>query len=260
MALDLGLDGKVALVLAASDGIGRATALRLAAEGAKVAVVGRDQAKLAEVVAAGCGRIHAILRDLTQPGADAVVTETIAHFGRLDITILNTGGPAIQPFLDADIEQWDAAYHLIFRPVVEVARGAASHLAKQGSGTLLFITSSWTKQPAVGSCLSTGFRAGLSALSKLLSIELGPKGVRVNQLMPGTTATQRMERMIDDRAARNATTREAELALSYGAIPLARWARPEETADAIAFLVSDRASYITGQTLAVDGGSLKSAF
>jgi len=260
MALELGLEGKVALVLAASDGIGRATALRLAAEGASVAIVGRDPAKLAEVAAAGEGNIHAIARDLNQPGAEEVVAETIARFGRIDICVLNTGGPTIQPFLDATIEQWDGAYAQIFRPVVAVARAAAAPMAEQGSGALLFITSSWTKQPAPGSCLSATFRAGLSALSKLLSLELGPKGVRVNQLMPGTTATQRMERMIDDRASRNGTTREAELALSYGAVPLARWARPEEIADAISFLVSDRATYITGQTLAVDGGSIKSVF
>jgi 3-oxoacyl-[acyl-carrier protein] reductase len=189
-----------------------------------------------------------------------VVEETVTRFGRIDICVLNTGGPTIQPFLDATAEQWDCAYNQIFRPVVTIARAAATHMTAQQTGALLFITSSWTKQPAPGSCLSASFRAGLSALSKLLSLELGPKGIRVNQLMPGTTATRRMERMIEDRARRNGTTSEAELELSYGAVPLARWAQPDEIADAISFLVSDRATYITGQTLAVDGGSIKSVF
>ncbi|MGE4409917.1 MAG: SDR family oxidoreductase [Sphingomonadales bacterium] len=260
MAMDLGLNGKVALVLAASDGIGKATALRLAGEGASVVVVGRDPAKLKAVEEAGKGAIFGIARDLTDAGAEEIVDQALAKFGRLDICVLNTGGPTIQPFLETRIEQWDGAYQLLFRPVVAVAMAAARHMAERGSGALLFITSSWTKQPAPGSCLSMSFRAGLSALSKLLSIELAPSGVRVNQVMPGTTATNRMTGMIDNRAARNGTTPEQELALSYGAIPLARWAKPEEIADAILFLVSDRASYVTGQTLVVDGGSIKSVF
>lgn len=260
MAMDLGLDGKVALVLAASDGIGRATALRLAGQGSQVVVVGRNPAKLKAVEEAGNGAVHAIARDLTVAGAEEIVEQVLARFGRLDICVLNTGGPTIQPFLETAMDQWDGAYQLLFRPVVGVAMAAARHMAERGSGALLFITSSWTKQPAPGSCLSMSFRAGLSALSKLLSIELAPSGVRVNQLMPGTTSTDRLEKMIDNRAERNGTTRAQELELSYGAIPLGRWAKPEEIADAILFLVSDRASYVTGQTLVVDGGSIKSVF
>lgn len=259
MALELGLEGKVALVLAASSGIGRATALRLAAEGANVVVVGRNAEKLKEVAAHG-PNIHTIAMDLTGPETADLVPQVLRRFGRLDIVILNTGGPTIQPFVQTTAEQWDNAYNALLRPVVIVARAAAEHMAERRSGALLFITSTWVKQPAPGSCLTASIRAALSALSKLLAVELGPQGIRVNQLMPGTTATDRMETMISGRAAKNGTTREAELAASHAAIPLGRWAEPHETADAIAFLVSERAQYITGQTLAVDGGSLKSVF
>jgi len=259
MALELEIEGKVALVLASSSGIGRAAALRLAAEGAIVVVVGRDTEKLKEVASHG-DNIHPIALDLSSDAVETLVPKVLEMFGQLDIVILNTGGPTIQPFIEASTEQWDSAYRILFRPVVTVARAAARHMADRKSGAMLFITSTWTKQPAPGSCLTASFRAGLSALSKLLSIELGPHQVRVNQLMPGTTATARLESQIDGRVARNGTTREEELAKSFAAIPFGRWAEPEETADAIAFLVSERAKYITGQTLAVDGGSIKTVF
>lgn len=259
MAMDLGLEGKVALVLASSSGIGRATALRLAQEGAQVVVVGRNAEKLQEV-ASHSPRIHTIAADLSSADAETLVPQVLEKFGRLDICILNTGGPSIQPFVQTTLDQWDSAFATLFRPVVTVARAAVEHMISRRQGALLFITSTWTKQPAPGSSLTASIRAALSALSKLLSIELGPHGIRVNQLMPGATATDRMETMISNRAAKNGATREAELAASHAAIPLGRWALPEETADAIAFLVSERATYISGQTLAVDGGSLKSVF
>lgn len=259
MALDLGLEGKVALVLAASSGIGRATALRLSAEGATVVIVGRNEAKLQEVASHGAN-IHPVVLDLASDAVADLVPQVLAAHGTLDIVILNTGGPTIQPFVDATIDQWDGAYRMLFRPVVTVARAAAVHMAARKTGSLLFITSTWTKQPAPNSCLTATFRAGLSALVKLLSLELGPDQVRVNQLMPGTTATDRMETQISGRAERNGTSIEAEFEKSVAAIPLGRWARPEETADAIAFLVSNRAQYITGQTIAVDGGSIKTVF
>lgn len=259
MALELGLEGKVALVLAASSGIGRSTALRLASEGATVVIVGRNEAKLNEVASHGAN-IHPIALDLSSDEVADLVPQVLATFGQLDIVVLNTGGPTIQPFVDATIEQWDGAYRMLFRPVVTVARAAAIHMSSRKTGSLLFITSTWTKQPAPNSCLTASFRAGLISLMKLLSIELGPDKVRVNQLMPGTTATDRMELQISGRAERNGTSREAELEKSFAAIPLGRWAKPEETADAIAFLVSDRAQYITGQTIAVDGGSIKTVF
>ena len=251
--MDLELQEKVALVTAASSGIGRAAALRLAQEGARVIVVGRDAGKLEATAAAGTN-ISAMKLDLSAGEAHELVPRVIAEHGRLDIAVLNTGGPAIQPFVDTTLAQWDAAYESMFRPVVSIARHAAQHMAERGSGAILFLTSTWTKQPAPGSCLSVSMRAGLGALAKLMALELAPRGVRVNQLMPGATATARMEALLEDRVRKNQAGREAELRKSYADIPLGRWARP----DAIAFLVSARASFITGQTLAVDGGSIKS--
>jgi 3-oxoacyl-[acyl-carrier protein] reductase len=255
--MDLGLADKVALVTAASSGIGRATAIQLAKEGAKVVVVGRDADKLREVAAAA-PNIHTVALDLTSPRLAQLVPDLVAQHGTIDIAILNTGGPTLQPFLNTTLEQWDAAFGLLVRPAVTIALGAATHMARQGAGAILFLTSTWTKQPLAGSsCLTTSMRAALSALSKQMSLELGPRGVRVNQLMPGATATARMEAVLANRAKKAGTTVAEESSKSHADIPFKRWARPEETADAITFLVSERATYISGQTLAVDGGSMK---
>ena len=257
--MDLELKDKVALVTAASSGIGRAAALRLAEEGARVVIVGRNETKLREVTE-GRANITSIQFDLSSPETQDLVSRVVGQHGQLDIVVLNTGGPTIQPFISTSLDQWDAAFGSLFRPVVSIAHGAANHMVSRGSGAILFLTSTWAKQPAVGSCLSISMRAGLSALSKLMALELAPAGVRVNQLMPGATATDRMEALLEGRIRKSQVSREVELEKSYADIPFRRWARPEETADAIAFLVSARAAYVTGQTLAVDGGSLKSVF
>jgi 3-oxoacyl-[acyl-carrier protein] reductase len=258
--MDLELTGKVALVTAASSGIGRAAALRLAEEGAIVVVVGRNSDKLREVAAIS-PNIHTVTLDLTSAQATQLVPDIIARHGTIDIAVLNSGGPTLQPFLNTTLEQWDTAYATLVRPLVNIALGAATHMASRNSGAILFLTSTWVKQPRPGSsCLTTSMRAALSALSKQMSLELAGQGVRVNQLMPGATATARMQTILANRAKHSGTTLDEELAMSHADIPFKRWAKPEETADAIAFLVSARAAYITGQTVAVDGGSIKSVF
>jgi 3-oxoacyl-[acyl-carrier protein] reductase len=130
-------------------------------------------------------------------------------------------------------------------------------MAANGGGSILFITSTWVKQPAVGGGLSASMRSLLSALAKQMSLELAAQGVRVNQLMPGATGTDRMENIVAAKSAANGTTRDEEIAKVVSAIPMGRWAEPEEIARAAAYLVSPAAGFVTGETLAVDGGAIR---
>jgi 3-oxoacyl-[acyl-carrier protein] reductase len=262
--VDLELKDKVALVTAASKGIGRAVAHRLAAEAATVALssraAGRIEAAIAEI-GPTAGSLSPYPADLADPGAtEALVPAVVAAHGRLDIAVLNTPGPRITAFLDTTSQDWADAYDLLVRPVVQLARDAARQMVDQGGGSIVFLTSTWVRQPASGGVLSAAMRSALSATAKQMALELAPHGVRVNQLMPGATGTGRMESILSSKAAANGTSRDEELAKVVENIPLGRWAEPEEIADAVAFLVSPRSAFVTGSALAVDGGAIRSTF
>ncbi|MET7928840.1 SDR family oxidoreductase [Streptomyces sp. NPDC005349] len=249
--MDLGLKGKVALVTAASKGIGQAIARQLVAEDAVVAVSARTP-----VEAQGQTSYPT---DLMDPGAvERLIPDVIAAHGALDILVVNTPGPKIMSVLETEPADWDTAYNQLVRPAVQLATGAARVMAANGGGSILFITSTWVKQPAVGGGLSASMRSLLSALAKQMSLELAAQGVRVNQLMPGATGTDRMENIVAAKSAANGTTREEEIAKVVSAIPMGRWAEPEEIARAAAYLVSPAAAFVTGETLAVDGGAIRS--
>ena len=264
--MELELGSKVALVTAASKGIGYAVAQRLAAEGATVVISSREgttlrdaEAKLRAQAPGGEAQVTALAADLTADGAPTgLVEQVIERFGRIDVLVSNTPGPRISPVLDLTDADWDGAYATLLRPAVQLSRAAARDMAARGSGNIVFITSTWVKQPASGGGLSAAMRSAISSLSKQLALELAPSGVRVNQVMPGATGTGRMHDISAAKAARNGTTAEEETAKVVADIPLGRWAEPEEIADSVAFLASPRSAFTTGHALVADGAAVRS--
>jgi 3-oxoacyl-[acyl-carrier protein] reductase len=257
--MDLGLEDKIALVTAASRGLGRAVALRLAQEGAHVAICARGEEHLTQAAAeieARTGREALPLpADVSDPSAaEALVGATVERFGRVDILVTNAGGPPPGQFLDLTAEDWGAAARLTLMSAVRLCYAAVPAMEEQGTGSILAMTSVTVKQPLPNLVLSNSLRLAVVGLVKTLADELAPSGIRVNAICPGWTRTARVDQLLRDRARRNNTTPQEEAAQIAAAIPLGRMGRPEEFAAAAAFLVSSAASYITGVSLLVDGG------
>ena len=258
--MDLKLEGKRALVAAASTGLGFSIAKGLAAHGCRVAISSRDEARLAEAAAAiddATGvPVETAVVDVTEPGAQAAwISGTARSWKGIDIVIPNAGGPPPGKFGDVGPDDWDAAYRLTLRSALEAADAAGGYLGR--GGTMLFLTSASVRQPAATLALSTVFRAGVSALAKLLADEWAVSGIRVNQLIPGRIETDRLVQLDEAEAKRRGVSAAQVQADIERSIPLRRYGDPDEFAAAALFLVSDAASYITGATLAVDGGLLR---
>jgi 3-oxoacyl-[acyl-carrier protein] reductase len=256
--MDLGLSGCVAIVGGSSSGMGRAVAISLAREGCNVALFARRQELLdeavAEIEALGSGaRGLAVAGDAAEPGDLArLVDGTLETFGRLDIVVNNTGGPPAGGFEDFDDEAWRQAWELTLMSTLRLTRLALPALRKSGRGRVLNITSSAVKEPSEGLLLSNVYRPGVIGWAKTLSQDEGPNGITVNSIAPGFIDTERMKRLYamgDDPAA----ARSADEA----AIPLRRFCDPAEIGDAVTFLCSERAGYISGITLLIDGGLAK---
>ncbi len=264
--MDLELSGKVALVTAASRGIGRAIAQRLVVEGATVAVNSRQGPQLeaalhdlSKLTRDAADRVIALPADLAEAdSAGRLVHDVIDRFGRLDILVSNSPGPPLMPAIEATDGDWLDAYAKLLRPAVQLSRSAATHMIERGSGSIVFMTSTWVKEPRNGSVLSSAMRSAVSALSKQLASELAPRGIRINQVMPGVTATDRTYQIAASEAARSGATVGEELERVAASIPLRRIALPEEIADAVVFLVSPRSAFTTGQSVAIDGGNGRS--
>lgn len=257
--MDLKLNGKFAMVTAASKGIGLAVSRRLAMEGATVAVCSRSAEAAVRQFPELAERLVPFAVDLGDAAAtDGLIDRVATEFGRLDIAILNTPGPQIRQFLDTTMQEWQAAYDLLVRPSIQLALAASKLMVKRESGSIVFLTSTWVKQPAPGGALSASMRSVLSALAKQMALELAPSGVRVNQIQPGATGTDRMYDLVRMKAQKNGTSEEAEIKEIVRQIPMGRWGSPEEIADTVAYVVSPVAGFITGATLQVDGGATRS--
>jgi len=252
--MNLELNGKVALVTAASKGIGRAVVKELATEGARVAMSSSSGLRLSVA-----HKISLHPADLADPQATAnLFKNVIAEYGRLDILVMNTPGPRILPFVETTAEDWANAYNILVRPAVELALMASRQMVEQGGGSIVFLTSTWVKQPSSGGVLSSTMRSAISAMCKQMAIELAGHNIRVNQVMPGATGTDRMKTIMATKAAANRSSEEEEVARAVREIPLGRWAQPEEIASAVAFLASARSAFTTGASLQLDGGAIRS--
>ncbi|HZE65405.1 MAG TPA: SDR family oxidoreductase [Sporichthyaceae bacterium] len=249
--MDLGLDGRVYLITGASRGLGLAAATALVGEGARVVLVARQEDTVG-AAAAGLGeRAIGLAEDLGQPeAAERVVAAAHARFGRLDGALLSVGGPPPGSVLDTTDEQWRAAFDTVFLGALRMTRAVARGLGTGGSIALVLSTS--VRQPIANLTLSNGLRPGLAMVAKALADELGSVGVRVNGLLPGRIATDRMVQL--DNSTGDAA---AALARNCATIPLGRYGEPAEFGRVAAFLLSPAASYLTGIMLPVDGGMLR---
>lgn len=250
--MDLGLAGRVFIITGGAGGLGRATAEVLVEEGARVVVSGRQQDTVDEAVnALGNANAAGVVADNADPTTPGrLIEEARERFGGLHGALISVGGPAPGSLMDSKDEDWTAAYQSVFLGAIRLSREIALNLDDDGS--IAFVLSSSVKAPIAGLAISNGFRPGLAMVAKTLADELGPRGIRVNGLMPGRVETARIRQL--DAGSGNA---EAAKERNITAIPLTRYGRPEEFGRAAAFLLSPAASYITGVMLPVDGGMLR---
>jgi 3-oxoacyl-[acyl-carrier protein] reductase len=256
--VNLGLDGKVALVGGASRGLGRAIAGELAAEGAALALCSRDGERLGAAAGELGEDVLAVPADLAVAGEPTRVVEAVLErFGRLDVLVANTGGPPAGTHDTLSLEDWDSATALLLRSTVELAAAALPGMKERGWGRVLAVTSVAVKQPVDNLILSNSLRAAVTGYAKTLAREVAPHGITVNTILPGYTATERVTELNRANAEREGIEPEEVQARLEASIPLGRLAEPEEFAALAAFLASERASYITGGAFAVDGGWLR---
>jgi 3-oxoacyl-[acyl-carrier protein] reductase len=258
--MNLGLEGKVAMVAGASRGLGYAVAEALAREGARVSIASRDERAITAAASRiGGGDVLALPVDVRS--ADAITRwseETQRRFGGVDLLFTNSGGPPAGAAISFDDAAWQDAVELLLFSTLRMVRAAVPSMQARGGGAILMSTSSSVKEPISNLGLSTVLRASVSALAKTLALELAPSKIRVNQLIPGRVDTDRVRQLDQIAGTKLGITPEQAKQKSVGAIPLGRYGETEEYGRVGAFLLSDAASYMTGATVQVDGGLIKS--
>jgi 3-oxoacyl-[acyl-carrier protein] reductase len=260
--MDLGLNGKRAVVLAASSGLGRAIATELAREGASVVLCSRDEGRAreaADAIAAETGsEVHGRQADVADAASlTAFVEDAAATLGGVDILVCNAGGPPPGNFQSTAEDAWDAAYQLTLQSVVRSVRAGLPHLKQSSAPAVLMTASSSVKQGIPNLLLSNVFRPAVRALAKHLAEELATDGVRVNVLSPGRVHTPRVDQLDQAKADRSGQTFDAVRADAVSKIPMGRLGEPAEFGRVAAFLCSPAASYVTGEHLLVDGGLVR---
>ena len=261
--MDLGLKGRVAIVAAASKGLGRAVAAELGREGAQVAICARNAAdveRTASSIRETTGNaIFWQALDVTDAARVQQFVDAVEkRFGRVDICVTNAGGPPAKTFLEISLEEWRVAVELTLLSAVYFAREVLPRMRKNKWGRLVTITSMAVKQPIDGLLLSNSIRAAVTGLARTLANEFGKDGITVNNVCPGYTLTERLDELAEKQARDASVPREKIFERWTSQIPLGRLARPEEFAALVTFLVSERASYINGTSITVDGGWVRS--
>lgn len=253
--MEFGLKNKVAFVAASSQGLGKAVATELAKEGCRVIINGRKKEALEttkkEIEQQTHGEVLALAGDLSVSNErEQVIKKALKQYGSIDILVTNTGGPPSGKFEQFKEEDWDNAYRSLLLSAVGLINGFLPRMNQKQWGRIIAITSQAVKQPVNNLILSNSVRASVAGLIKTLSIELGPYNITVNNVMPGYTETDRLKHLTQNNPSFESSAK-AE-------IPLGRFGKPEEFAAAVSFLASERAGFITGVSLAVDGGWIKS--
>jgi len=263
--MELGLKNKIAMVGGASKGLGYAVARALAAEGAAVSLASRDAEAIrraADAISSETGaRVLPVAADLSR--ADAIGhwhSTTVEEFGGVDMLFANTGGPPAGTALSFDDEAWQAAFSLLLMSVIRTVRLVVPSMRARGGGAILIGTSSSVKEPVPYLALSNVLRSGVTSLAKTLSVELAPDRIRVNTLIPGRIATDRLRQLDEINAKKAGIAVEEQEKRSAATVAMGRYGAPDEFGRTGAFLLSDAASYITGASVQVDGGLIKGLF
>ncbi len=260
--MDFGLENKVALVAASSKGLGRAVAEELANEGAVLMLCARGEAALEaarEQLEAAGRRVEAETADLTVPAdVDRVVDTANARLGRIDILVTNTGGPPAGPFESHSPEVWQEAVRQNLDSVVNLTRAVLPGMKERGWGRIVNVTSIAVKQPVDGLILSNSIRAAVTGFARTLANEVAAHGITVNNVLPGYTRTDRLQQLAEKIGVDSGQTAGQAMARWENEIPMGRVCEPREFAAMVAFLCSERAGYVTGSSIAVDGGWIRS--
>lgn len=260
--MDLGLRGKSAIVGGSSQGIGYAIARELAAEGASVTLFARKDEQLqtaAEKIRKETGaQVHAVAGDWSKPDDNRrLVEEAVAAFGRLDVLVNNDGAPPLGNLLEFDDVAWDRALGRNFMSVVRMVRLAVPHMRTAGGGRIVNITATSVKQPIATYGLSVATWAAVLGYAKTLSLEIGRDGITINTILPGRTQTERLEKVLRFEAERTGRDYDELARADTEGIPVGHAGMPADIAGIVTFLASERARYITGTTIQVDGGSVR---